>query len=729
MRRFVIGCSLGLSLGACTPATNYVPSGPDVPATPAYAYPQAPRGDQVDTYHGVAVADPYRWLEDLDSDRTRAWVDAQQKLTDEYLATLPERAAIRDRLTQLWNYERWDAPRREGEYYILSINDGLQDQSVLHKATSLTATPQVLLDPNTLSSDGTVALAGTDFSADGKRMAYGTSASGSDWQVWKVRDVATGQDLADEIRWIKFSGVSWAKDGKGFYYSRYAEPKEGDAYEDINTEQKVYFHALGTAQADDTLVYARADQPKWGPTPRVTDDGRYLLLSIRIGTQNENAILYQDLKARVPKGSPRPTVELLPNFDAAYSFIGNDGPVFWFRTDLDAPRGRVIAVDTAAKGPVGSRITEVIGQSADTLRSVHLVADRFVASYLHDAHARVAIFGLDGKPQGDVALPGIGTVDGLTGHREDTESFLSFSSFARPGEIHRLDPKTGKLDKVRAPKLAFSPDDYVTEQVFYESADGTKVPMFLTYKEGLNKNGQAATYLYGYGGFDIPLTPSFSVPNLVWMEMGGLYAMPNLRGGGEYGKAWHEAGMKLHKQNVFDDFIAAAQWLIDGEWTQSGRLAIGGRSNGGLLVGATMTQRPELFAVALPGVGVMDMLRFNQFTIGWAWESDYGSPDNADEFKALYAYSPYHNLREGTEYPATLVYTADHDDRVVPGHSYKFAAQLQHAHIGERPVMIRIDEKAGHGRGKPVSKQIAEWTDLWAFALHNFAPRNREAVQ
>lgn len=724
MRRFVVGWSWGLCLVACTPTANYVPSGPDEPAGPAYDYPQAPRGEQVDTYHGVRVPDPYRWLEDLDADATRAWVDAQQELTGKYLAALPQREAIETRLTELWNYERWGAPHHEGKHYILSINDGLQDQSVLYTATSLDDTPKVLLDPNTLSADGTVALAGTSFSDDGKRMAYGTSASGSDWQVWKVRDVATGKDQPDEIRWIKFSGVSWANDGKGFYYSRYAEPREGDAYEDVNTEQTVYFHALGAAQADDALVYARPDQPKWGPTPKVTDDGRYLVLSIRVGTQNENAVYYQDLKARVPKGSPRPTIELLGDFDAAYDFIGNDGPVFWFRTDLDAPRGRVIAIDTAKNGDVKSRIVELIGQSEDTLRSVRVVADRFVASYLHDAHARVSIFALDGKPQGDVKLPGIGSVSSITGDRQDEEAFLSFSGFARPGEIHRLDPKSGKLDEVRAPKLAFSPDDYVTEQVFYASADGTKVPMFLTYKKGLEKKGQAPTYLYGYGGFDIPLTPSFSVPNLVWMEMGGLYAMPNLRGGGEYGKAWHEAGMKLSKQNVFDDFIGAAQWLIDEEWTQTGRLAIGGRSNGGLLVGATMTQRPELFAVALPGVGVMDMLRFNRFTIGWAWESDYGSPDNADEFKALYAYSPYHNLREGTQYPATLVYTADHDDRVVPGHSYKFAAALQHAHIGQRPVMIRIDEKAGHGRGKPVSKQIAEWTDLWAFALHNM-----EAVQ
>jgi prolyl oligopeptidase len=714
-----MGMTAAAAIAACGPKGTAIPTGPAVAQAPAFVYPTAPREDRTDVYHGVTVADPYRWLEDLDSEPTRGWVEAERELTGTYLAGIEQRAAIRARLTELWNYERWGVPHKEGARFIVSINDGLQDQAVLYRLDALTAEPQVLLDPNTLSSDGTVALAASAFSPDGALMAYGTSASGSDWQVWRVRDVATGVDRPDEIQWIKFSGVSWTKDAKGFYYARYAEPKAGDAYEDINTEQKLYFHRLGTDQAEDTLVYARPDQPKWGPTPKVTEDGRYLIISVRIGTKNESNVFFQDLKAKPDKTGQRPTVELLTDFAASYEFIGNEGPVFWFRTDDGAPRGRVIAIDTRGKGPARARAKELIAQSEDTLRDVRAVGERFVASYLHDAHARVATFGLDGAPQHEVALPEIGTVGGLSGHRADTASFLSFSSIARPEEIHRLDPKTGELTKVRAPKVAFDPNDYVTEQVFVTSKDGTKVPMFLTHKKGLAKDGKAPTYLYGYGGFDIPLTPSFSVPNLVWMEMGGLYAMPNLRGGGEYGKAWHEAGMKLNKHNVFDDFIASAQWLISEGWTTSGRLAIGGRSNGGLLVGATMTQRPDLFAVALPGVGVMDMLRFNQFTIGWAWESDYGSPANEDEFYALFSYSPYHNLREGTEYPATMVYTADHDDRVVPGHSYKFAAALQHAHIGDRPALIRIEAKAGHGRGKPTSKQIEEWTDLWGFTLQN----------
>jgi prolyl oligopeptidase len=545
------------------------------------------------------------------------------------------------------------------------------------------------------------------------------SASGSDWQTWRVREVATGKDRSDVVEWIKFSSIAWTKDGKGFFYARYDAPKEDAAYEAINENEKVYYHRLGTPQSEDELVYARPDHPKWGFDPSVTDDGRYLVLEVKIGTDPNNDVFYQDLQSKPAADGKRVTHELVAGFSAGYAFVGNDRGTFWFRTDSDAPRGRVVAIDTKGKGPLKSRTRELVPQSEDTLRSVRVVADRFVASWLHDAHSRVTIHDLRGKLQREVELPGIGSTGGFSGRRAHDETFFSYEGYTTPSQVHRLDPKTGKLEPFRAPKLKFDPNDYVTEQVFYTSKDGTKVPISLSWKKGTKKTGDVPTYLYGYGGFDIALTPSFSVPNLVWMEMGGLLAVPNLRGGGEYGEAWHQAGTKLHKQNVFDDFIAAAEWLVAEGWTKRERLAIGGRSNGGLLVGAVMTQRPDLFAVALPGVGVMDMLRFNQFTIGWAWESDYGSPSDPEQFQALYAYSPYHNLEKGTAYPATLVYTADHDDRVVPAHSFKFAAALQHAHEGERPVLIRIDTKAGHGRGKPVSKTIDEWADLWAFTATN----------
>ncbi|RIK77059.1 MAG: hypothetical protein DCC68_18095 [Planctomycetota bacterium] len=673
-----------------------------------FEYPVTQKGDQTDDYHGTKVADPYRWLEEPDSDETKAWVEAQNKATFGYLESLPERETLRKRLTELWNYERYGIPRQRGGRYFYERNDGLQNQSVLYVADSLDAEPRVLLDPNTLSKDGTIALSATATSDDGKLMAYATSGGGSDWREWRVRDVATGKDLDDHIKWSKFSGASWSTDNQGFYYSAYDAPKEGEVLTGSNYFQKLYYHKLGDPQEKDQLVYERPDQKEWGFEGHVTEDGAYLVIHVWRGSEQKNGIFYRDLAK--PDGK---VVELLNEFDAEYEFLGNDGAKFFFRTDAGAERSRIIAIDLA--NPARDRWTEVVPESKDTLLTASLVADRFIVSYLKDASSAVKVFGLSGKFVRDVALPGIGTVGGFAGRRDDKETFYAFTSYTSPGAIYRYDPATGKSTLFREPKVAFNRDDYVTEQVFATSKDGTRVPMFLSYKKGLKKDGRNPTILYAYGGFNIPITPAFSVTSLVWMEQGGIWAVANLRGGGEYGRAWHEAGMLDRKQNVFDDFQAAAEWLIESKYTASDRLAIQGGSNGGLLVGACMTQRPDLYAVALPAVGVMDMLRFHKFTIGWAWVPEYGSSENAEQFANIFKYSPLHNLKPGTKYPATLITTAVHDDRVVPAHSFKYAAALQEAHGGERPVMIRIETRAGHGAGKPTSKRIEEAADILAF--------------
>ncbi len=678
----------------------------------SFVYPSSRKADQVDDYHGTKVADPYRWLEDPDSEETKAWVEEQNQITFSYLGEIPVREQIKQRLTQLWNYEKYGSPFKEGDRYFYFKNDGLQNQSVLYTLTSLDAEPTVLLDPNTLSEDGTIALSGLSITEDGKLMAYGLSTSGSDWIEWKVRDVEAGNDLSDHLKWVKFSGTSWTHDGEGFFYSRYDEPNEATKLEDINYYQKLYYHKLGTPQSEDILIYHRPDQKEWMFGAGVTEDGRYLIISIDRGTDPKNLVLYKDLQT-----PDSPVVELISEFEANYSFIDNDGSVFWFRTDLDAPRGRVIAIDS--NNPARENWQEIIPQAAETLEGVGLLNNQFVADYLKDARSSIKIFNLDGSFIREVELPGIGSAGGFGGKRYDTETFYTFTSFTTPGTIYRYNMVSGESTLFRKPNVAFNPDEYETKQVFYSSKDGTQVPMFITHKKGLQLDGNNPTLLYGYGGFNVSLTPSFSVSRLVWMEMGGVYALPNLRGGGEYGEEWHQAGTKLNKQNVFDDFIAAAEWLINNKYTQPAKLAINGGSNGGLLVGACMTQRPDLFGAALPAVGVMDMLRFHKFTIGWAWCSDYGSPENLDEFKALYAYSPLHNLKPGTAYPATMITTADHDDRVVPAHSFKFAAALQEAHAGEKPVLIRIETKAGHGAGKPTTKIIEELADEWAFLVRS----------
>lgn len=673
-------------------------------------YPKSPKADQVDDYHGTLVADPYRWLEDPDSEETKAWVEAQNQVTFGYLSEIPTRETLKQRITKLWNYEKYSTPFKKGDRYFYFKNDGLQNQSVLYTLTSLDAEPTLLLDPNTLSEDGTVALSGLAISKDGKLLAYGLSRSGSDWQEWQVREVETGLDLSDQIKWVKFSGASWTHDHQGFFYSRFDEPNEATKLEDLNYYQKLYYHKLGTPQSEDSLIYERSDQKEWGFSGRVTEDGNYLIIIVFQGTDPKNLVFYKNLQ-----DPDSPVVELINEFDASYSFIGNDQSLFWFRTDLDAPRSRVIAIDT--NHPDQAQWQEVIPQADETLEGVGLLNNQFVADYLKDAHSSIKIFDLDGSFVREVELPGIGSVGGFNGLRYDTETFYSYTSFTTPATIYRYDMVSGESTIFRQPQVDFNPDDYETKQVFYPSKDGTQVPMFITHKKGLELDSNNLTYLYGYGGFNISITPNFSISNLVWMEMGGVYAVANLRGGGEYGEDWHQSGTKLNKQNVFDDFIGAAEWLISAQYTSPQKVAIAGGSNGGLLVGACMTQRPDLFGAALPAVGVLDMLRFHKFTIGWAWCSDYGSPDNPEEFKALYAYSPLHNLKPGTAYPATLITTADHDDRVVPAHSFKFAAALQEAHEGEQPVLIRIETKAGHGAGKPTSKIIEEIADKWAFLL------------
>jgi prolyl oligopeptidase len=674
-------------------------------------YPEARKTDVTNDYSGTKVGDPYEWLEDTNAADTKAWVEAENKVTFGYLNQIPVRAKIKERMTKLWDYERYTVPRLEGGRYFYSKNNGLQNQNVIYTVKSLTGEPDVLLDPNKMSSDGTVALSQYAITDDGKLMVYGVQTAGSDWVEWKVKEAATGKDLPDHVQWSKFSGASWTKDGSGFFYSRYDEPKGATALTGANYFHKLYFHKLGTEQSADVLVYERKDQKEWGFNGDVTDDGRYLIVTVWQGTEPKNRIYFKDLKDANAKATP-----LLDDFDAEYEFIDNDGPVFWFRTDADAPRHRVIAIDTRKPGRKDWKT--VIAEGPDTLDGINVINNKFVANYLRDAHTVVKVFALNGKLEREIALPGIGTAAGFPGKRTDKETFYSFTSFTVPTTIYRLDMSTLKSDVFRRPKVDFNPDDYETKQVFYTSKDGTKVPMFITARKGTKLDGQNPTLLYGYGGFNISLTPTFSVTNLVWMEMGGVYAVPNLRGGGEYGKAWHEGGMKHNKQNVFDDFIAAAEWLIANKYTSTPKLAIYGRSNGGLLVGAAETQRPDLFGAALPAVGVMDMLRFHKFTIGWGWVSDYGSPDNAEDFAYIRKYSPLHNIKPGTSYPPTLITTADHDDRVVPGHSFKFAATMQAAQAGAAPVLIRIETRAGHGGGRPTTKIIEEASDMWGFLVH-----------
>ncbi len=680
---------------------------------PVLTYPKPRRAAQTDTYFGTTVADPYRWMEDGDSAETRAWIDAENKVTAQYFAPLAgTRDALRARMEALVNYERFSAPARYGTRYVYSHNTGLQNQSPVYWTEGLNGEPHLLLDPNKLSADGTVALNGASLTNDGKLAALSIAEAGSDWMKIVVREVGTGKDLPDVIHWTKFGGATWRKDGSGFYYAHLEPPTGKDELKAITQAPKIYLHKLGTEQAADTLVFARADDPEIFIGTQVTDDGRYLILSQNKGTSPKNELSLLDLT------KPGATVQRVIGMpDAAYHVIGNDGVKFWLYTTLDAPNGKVIQIDV--EHPEREHWKMVIPESKSKLDDVGLVHRTLIANYLTDAHTAVELFSEEGKHLQSLQLPGIGSAAGFGGKRDDTETFYTFTNFTTPGVIYRLDLKTMQSTEFRTPKLNFNPADYVTTEVFVPSKDGTKVPVFLTSKKGLQRNGQNPTLLYAYGGFNISLTPAFSPTMIAWLEHGGVYAQASLRGGGEYGEAWHEAGTRLKKQNVFDDFIACAEYLVRERYTSTPKLAIQGGSNGGLLVGAVLTQRPDLFGAANAQVGVMDMLRFDKFTVGFGWKQDYGSPsENEAEFHAIYKYSPLHNLKPGTHYPATLITTADHDDRVFPAHSFKFAAQMQADQAGEAPVLIRIETRAGHGAGMPLSKRLDVAADTFAFFLH-----------
>ena len=710
MNRFLM-LSMALVLTACSR---------DEPEPPAATieYPETAAVEHVDLYHGVEVADPYRWLEDdiRESEDVDAWVEAQNEVTFAYLDSIPERDIIEKRLTELWDYERYGMPYKEGGLYYYSYNDGLQNQNVVYVQKSLDAEAELLIDPNTWSEDGTVAMASYFPSPDGRHVAYMIQDGGSDWRQVRIIEVDGGALLDDELDWLKFTGLSWAKDGSGFYYSRYPETSDEEKFQSLNANHAVYFHRLGTTQDEDALVFNQPENPEWGYAASVTDDGAHLVITVWKGTDNRYQIVHQDLT--VADDAPEFLIE---GFDHDFSLVGNVGSELYFRTNKDAPRNRLIAIDVENPEPENWR--EVIPEAVDVLDGVSLVGGRIIADYMQDAQTIVKVLDLEGRQTGTVNLPGIGTAGGFQGHFDDPETFFVYTSYNTPTTVNRLDVETGEVTVFRKPDVAFDPDDYVVRQVFYKSADGTRVPMFISHHKDFKPTGNTPTMLYGYGGFNISQTPSFSITRLAWMEMGGVYAVANLRGGGEYGEEWHKAGTKLQKQNVFDDFIAAAEYLVEENYTNPSKLAIFGGSNGGLLVGAVTNQRPDLFGAAIPAVGVMDMLRFHKFTAGRFWVDDYGSADDPEEFKALYAYSPYHNIKPGTEYPAVMVTTADTDDRVVPGHSFKYAAAIQQAQAGDAPVLIRIETRAGHGAGKPTDKVVQEYADRWAFLVKNLDMR------
>ena len=665
----------------------------------------------MDDYFGTPIADPYRWMEEIDSPETKAWIDAENRATASYFEPLRFRAPLLERMEALTNYERFSAPSRYGSHYVYAHNSGLQNQSVVCWTEGLEGEPQVLVDPNTLAADGTVALAGMSITNDGRLAALAFADAGSDWKQIIVRDVTTGADLDDVIQWTKFGSPAWLLDGSGFYYSGYEAPPEGDALKAVNHFAKVFLHRLGTPQSEDILIFERADDPEIFLHAGITEDGRYLVLSQHKGTSPNNSLAFLDLSD--PHAELQCVIEVA---DAAYSPIGSDGTRFWLYTTLDAPNGKVISIDLAQ--PEREHWQTILAESTSTLEGVSLVHRKLIASYLKDARSQVEIYAEDGTHLQTLVLPGVGSAGGFGGRREDAETFYTFTNFTTPGVIYRLDLETMSSSPYREPKLLFDPAAFTTEQVFVTSKDGTQVPLFLTHKRDLDRNGDNPALLYAYGGFNVSLTPAFSPTNIAWLERGGIYAQACLRGGGEYGEAWHEAGTRTKKQNVFDDFIACAEWMIASHYTSTSKLAIQGGSNGGLLVGAMLTQRPDLFGAANAAVGVLDMLRFDKFTVGWGWKQDYGAPSEDEaEFRAIHAYSPMHNLRAGTRYPATLITTADHDDRVYPAHSFKFAAAMQAAQAGDAPVLIRVETRAGHGAGMPVRKRLELAADTFAFFL------------
>lgn len=672
-------------------------------------YPESRQSDQVDDYFGTKVADPYHWLENDTASEVEEWVKVQNSLTRNYLDTLPYLESIRKRLREIWNYPKYGVPQKQGDYYFYFKNDGMQAQSVLYYTKDLNATPEVFLDPNTFSEDGTVSLTQFSVSNDGKYAGYGISRGGSDWNEFFVVEIESRKLMKDHLKWIKFSGMAWYKDG--FFYSRYDEPAKGKELSSENLNNKVYYHKLGTAQSQDKLIHADSKNPKRSFSVITTDDERFLFINAFEST-NGNSIAFMNLAE-----SEKKLTYISEEFSSDFEVINNSGDTIYINTNKDAKNYKIIAVNT--KAPSINDWIEIIPQRDEPINACVIIGNKIIVDYLSDVKSKVLLFNLDGKVAGEVKLPGPGTVSGFSGKKEDSTAFYAFTSFVYPTVIFKYDVPQNKSSMFRKSEINFKTEDYVTEQVLYSSKDGTEVPMFLTYKKGMKRDGSNPVLLYGYGGFNISVKPSFSISNLIFLENGGIYAQANIRGGGEYGAAWHEAGKKLKKQNVFDDFIAAAEFLINEKYTNSEKIAIRGGSNGGLLVGACMTQRPDLFKVAIPEVGVMDMLKFHKFTIGYFWIDEYGSSDNEDEFKKLYAYSPLHNIKEGVEYPATLVLTADHDDRVVPAHSFKFIAALQKNQKGLNPVLIRIESTAGHGAGTPTEKQIEYSADIWAFIFKN----------
>jgi prolyl oligopeptidase len=674
--------------------------------------PITPQDDTIDDYHGTKVADPYRWLENPLSEQTLAWVEAQNRLTASYIQAIPKRSKIKDRLTALWNYERYSLPTRKGERYFFAKNTGLQNQAVLYLQQTLHSEPVVVIDPNNLSEDGTVALTNWAINKQGELLAYGMSSSGSDWQKIRIRQIDNGIDYPEIIQWCKFSSIAWRNDHNGFYYNRLPEPGTVPA-EDENNFSQVYWHTLGTPQTEDLLIYEKPEDKELSFSPFITYDGAYLLLHVWHGTDPQNRIYYKEIH------SNESFIHLLDEADASYDFIGNDGPIFFFETDLHAPHKCVIAIDT--RHPERANWKVLIPEQDDVIHFISLVHNQFVAVYLHNAHHQMKLYNLDGSFVKDIPLPTHGSIAGISGKPDHTEMFTGFTSFLFASSTFRYDFTSDSLTPLHRPEIDFDETDYETHQIFYTSQDGTRIPMFLTHKKGLALDGNNPTLLYGYGGFNISLTPAFSIPMLVWLEHGGIYAVANLRGGGEYGEEWHQAGTLKNKQNVFDDFIAAAEWLKDNHYTNSSRLAIKGESNGGLLVAACMVQRPDLYGAVLCHVPVIDMLRYHKFTVGRYWISDYGNAEaNEEDFKFLYAYSPLHNVKQGVSYPASLILAADTDDRVVPAHAKKFAATLQTAHVGNNPILLRIETKAGHGLGKPTAKVIEEHSDVLAFLFSRF---------
>ena len=672
-------------------------------------YPQTAKEDVTDDYFGIKVADPYRWLEDDHSQETAAWVKAQNEVTEDYLSQIPYRNQIRERLTEIWNYPRYSTPLKEGGYYYFFKNDGLQNQSVLYRQKNLDDTPEVFLDPNTLSTDGTVALGGVFFSNDYKYMVYAISRAGSDWTEFFIMDTETGKKLDDHLQWVKFSGAAWK--GDGFYYSRYDDPGTTGQFSKQNQFHKVFYHTVGTPQSEDQLIYEDKDHPLRYINAEVTEDEEYLVLTISEGTSG-NELYFQPLNE--PNGR---FIPLVKGFNNNSEVVDHYNGRFLVLTDKGASNYRLTSISVANSDT--TKWTDVIPETVELLEKVTTGGGKLFAFYLKDASTKILQLDYQGKTEKEITLPSIGTANGLDGKHDEKTLFYSFTSFTTPSTIYQYHIETGQSTLLRQPELKFNPDDYEIKQVFYISKDKTRVPMFIVHKKGIKLNRKNPVFLYAYGGFNISLTPSFSASRMLFLENGGVFALPSLRGGGEYGEEWHKAGMLEKKQNVFDDFIAAAEYLINEKYTSSERLAINGGSNGGLLVGAVMTQRPDLFRVALPAVGVLDMLRYHQFTIGWGWAVEYGSSDNEKDFGYLYQYSPLHNIKTGISYPATLITTADHDDRVVPAHSFKFAATLQEKDDGDNPILIRIESNAGHGAGKPLSKSIDEAADMWSFVFYH----------